>query len=403
MAEEVEMTPVEMTPVDATPSAPPIVNPITRKPVVGTATQSGLKPGLKLPPKPGATVALKPGLKLPPKPGATVALKPAGTQTALKPGLRLPPKPVIHKPGTTVAAKPLPKPVSAPAAAAAPSASATPVAPSAPAAPAAPTPVPVDAQGVGKLPTVEAKAIARDDVKPVVSENPKPMEALKSVTQKLKGITQQIPQQAILRKTGIIADAAMTDAQKQAAKSKTARISLSDAMGVAPVKNENAPMKTIRIKRPVSIPGATETKLSPVAPKMPTSDGAAADAAPTSSTATASTDAGASVTQRKTLKISRPGGGAVRPTGKFGIKRPATQAPTVVKPAAGGEKPPADGAVADIPDIPNIPEMPTPTSKPVSDGPAWLWTLSALVQVAACAAMGALAWFLYENTTTQYF
>ena len=397
MAEEVEMTPVEMTPVDATPSAPPIVNPITRRPVVGTATQTGLKPGLKLPPKPGATVALKPGLKLPPKPGATVALKPAGTQTALKPGLRLPPKPVIHKPGTTVAAKPLPKPVGAPAAAAAPAASAT------PAAPAAPTPVPVDAQGVGKLPTVAAKAIARDDVKPAVSENQKPMEALKSVTQKLKGITQQIPQQAILRKTGIIADAAMTDAQKQAAKSKTARISLSDAMGVAPVKNENAPMKTIRIKRPVSIPGATESKLSPVAPKATTAE-AAPEAAPTSPTAPASTDAGASVTQRKTLKISRPGGGAVRPTGKFGIKRPATQASTAVKPAADGENPPAtEGAVADILDIPNIPEMPVAAAEPVSDGPAWLWTLSALVQVAACAVMGALAWFLYENTTTQYF
>ena len=418
MAEEVEMTPVEMTPVDATPTAPPIVNPITRKPVVGAATQSGLKPGLKLPPKPGATVALKPGLKLPPKPGATVALKPglklppkpgatvalkpAGTQAALKPGLRLPPKPVIHKPGATVAAKPLPKPVGAPVTAAAPAAPATPAAPAAPAAPAVPTPVPVDAQGVGKLPTVEAKAIARDDVKPVVSENPKPMEALKTVTQKLKGITQQIPQQAILRKTGIIADAAMTDAQKQAAKSKTARISLSDAMGVAPVKNENAPMKTIRIKRPVSIPGATETKLSPIAPKAP-ADGAAADAAPA---APAPADASASVTQRKTLKISRPGGGAVRPTGKFGIKRPATQAPTVVKPAADGENPPAEGAVADIPDIPNIPnipDMPVAEEKPVSDGPAWLWTLSALVQVAACAAMGALAWFLYENTTTQYF
>ena len=380
MAEEVEMTPVEMTPVDATPSAPPIVNPITRKPVVGAATQSGLKPGLKLPPKPGATVALKP----------------AGTQAALKPGLRLPPKPVIHKPGATVAAKPLPKPVSAPVTAAAPAAPAT---PAAPAAPATPTPVPVDAQGVGKLPTVEAKAIAREGVKPVVSENPKPMEALKTVTQKLKGITQQIPQQAILRKTGIIADAAMTDAQKQAAKSKTARISLSDAMGVAPVKNENAPMKTIRIKRPVSIPGATEPKISPIAPKAP-ADGAAADAAPA---APAPADASASVTQRKTLKISRPGGGAVRPTGKFGIKRPATQAPTVVKPAADGENPPAEGAVADIPDIPNIPEMPVAEAKPVSDGPAWLWTLSALVQVAACAAMGALAWFLYENTTTQYF
>ena len=40
---------------------------------------------------------------------------------------------------------------------------------------------------------------------------------------------------------------------------------------------------------------------------------------------------------------------------------------------------------------------------PANDGPAWLWTLSALVQAAACAAVGALAWFLYENTAIQYF
>ena len=368
MAEE-----VEMTPVDATPSAPPIVNPITRKPVAGAPTAT-LKPGLKLPPKPGATVALKPGLKLPPKPGATVALKP---------GLKLPPKPVIHKPGATVtAAKPLPKPVS-------PVAAPTP-APTA-AKPAA-QPMAVDAQGVGKLPTVEAQAVTRDDVKPAVSENPKPMEALKSVTQKLKGITQQIPQQAILRKTGIIADAAMTDAQKQAAKSKTARISLSDAMGVAPVKNEAAPIKTIRIKRPVGI--STASTPTPAVDKP----APAPAAAPALAAEKPAADDSATLTQRKTLKITRPGGGAVRPTGKFGIKRPATEAAPTQAAAA-----PADGAVADIADIPSIPDMPAVQEPAASDGPAWLWTLSALVQVAACGVIGALAWFLYQNTQTQYF
>ncbi|MBO7739541.1 MAG: hypothetical protein J6S18_04140, partial [Oscillospiraceae bacterium] len=74
--------------------------------------------------------------------------------------------------------------------------------------PVAATPVAkVDANGVVKLPTVEVQAVKRDE--PIVTPEPvKPMEALKSVTQKLKGITQALPQQAILHKTGIIADAA---------------------------------------------------------------------------------------------------------------------------------------------------------------------------------------------------
>ncbi|MBQ3340429.1 MAG: hypothetical protein IJG84_00895, partial [Kiritimatiellae bacterium] len=79
MAEEVEMTPVEMVPVDAAepPKADPLAKPAapiseTAKaaPVVprpaGVGAGGALKPGLKLPPKPGTgTAALKPGLKLP--------------------------------------------------------------------------------------------------------------------------------------------------------------------------------------------------------------------------------------------------------------------------------------------------------------------------------------------------
>ena len=403
MAEEVEMTPVAAEPPKADPLAKPAaplastlkLSPIARKPVPGGATVSALRPGLKLPPKPGATVsALKPGLKLPPKPGATVsALKPGATVSALKPGLKLPPhpgatvsalkpglklppKPVIHKPGATIAAAPLPKPV---------------------------PPVAVDAQGVGKLPTVEAKAIARETVTPPTAAQPKPLEQLKSVTQKLKGITQQIPQQAILRKTGIIADAAMSDAQKEAAKHKTARISLSDAMGVAPVKDEHAPMKTIRIKRPIDIPtAATAPKAGPAS--------ASAASEPAAAATGAETPVAATITQRKTLRIARPGS-AVRPAGKFGIKRPglatagAKPAPTAVMPTAEGT--PAEPVMTDIADIPEMPlaaaASPAAATAAPSDGPAWLWTLSALVQVAACVVIGALAWFLYENTTVQYF
>ena len=422
MADEVEMTPVAgAEPPKANPLAKPAatkvetikLNPIARKPMPGAAPSPALKPGLKLPPKPG----LAAGLKLPPKPGtATAALKPGlklptqaalkpglklPTQTALKPGVKLPPKPVIRKPGATVAAAPLPKPLPKPIAPVA-------VAPK-PEEPVAPVkPIAVDSQGIGKLPTVSATTIERGAGAPDVSNLPKPMEALKSVTQKLKGITQEIPQQAILHKTGIIAEGGQSEAQKEAAKHKTARISLSDAMGVAPVKDEAAPMKTIRIKRPIDIPGATAPLTPSAAPAAPVAPVAETPAAPAAAPAAPATPAPtATVTQRKTLKIARPGGVAIRPGGKFGIKRPsqATTIANAAPAAAPAEAAPAgDAAVADIPDIPtNVPAIPAPAAPAVVEGPAWLWTLSAIVQAAACVAIGALAWFLYTNTQTQYF
>jgi hypothetical protein len=340
-------------------------------------TQTALKPGLKLPPKPGAIAGS--GLKLP-------------TKTAISAGIKLPPKPVIRKPGANPTVSALPKPVAAvapKAEEAAEAKSAEPV-----------KPVAVDAGGVVKLPTVEMKAVDRNAESPAPAEEQKPLEALKSVTQKLKGTTQQIPQQAILRKTGIIADSVMSEAQKQAAKSKTARISLSEAIGAAPVKNENAPMKTIRIKRPVEIPTAAKTEAA---------DPAQSDAAPAAAE-TADTNAAATVTQRKTLKISRPGGGVVRPGGKFGVKRPgqtaaAPKADTAAAPAEGGNTEPAVADIADIPDMPSVAALPSVDSAAVSadDGPAWLVSLSTIVQVAACVAIGALAWFLFENTQIVYF
>ena len=367
MADEVEMIPV----AGAEPPKPTLkLAPAIHKPVAGTSTAT-LKPGLKLPPKPG----LATGLKLPPKPGATAAgaLRPGlklPTQNALKPGVRLPPKPMIRKPGATVSAAPVPKPIA------------------------------VDAQGVGKLPTVSATAVARGDSAPVAVDIPKPMEALKSVTQKLKGITQEIPQQAILHKTGIIAEGVMSDAQKEAAKHKTARISLADAMGVAPVKDEAAPMKTIRIKRPINIPSATAaSSAQPAAEAAP----AAAPAAAAPAAAVPAAAPAVTMTQRKTLKIARPGSTGVRPAGKFGVKRPATQATTVVKSAPAADAKPADGEVADIPDIPAMPTAPVPMAARADEGASWVWTLSAIVQLAACAVLGALVWFLYENTQLETF
>ncbi len=337
MADDVEMTPVENQEVQA--AEPPKVNPLSmasaapaaapksptptiRRPTLGAGAT--LRPGLKLPPKPG----LASGLKLPPKPKmATVAAKP-----------------LIRKPGATVIAKPLPKPVGSPV-------------------------VPVDAQGVGKLPTVAAKTIDRAEASETPIPTPKPLEALKTVTQKLKGVTQSIPQQAILRKTGIIAEtAAQTDAQKEAAKHKTSRISLSDAMGVAPVKETAAPMKTIRIKRPVN---------------MTSPAGESGAAAPSGESV--------SMTQRKTIKISR--GGPVLPSkSKFAIKKPVAAPPPAPVESS------SDGEVADIPDLPQVaapvPQKVVPQEDPFAVGA----TIAAIVKLVATVVLGVLVYYLYQNT-----
>ena len=225
------------------------------------------------------------------------------------------------------------------------------------------------------------------------------MEQLKSVTQKLKGVTQEIPQQAILRKTGIIADQDLTEAQKQASKSRTARISLSDALGVAPVQNEAAPIKTIRIKRPDSI--AKPAPSAPAAAPAPAAEPAAEQPSQHAAAAPSPT-----LTQRKTLKIARPG--AVRPSGKFGIKKPSTSATTVVSshPAAEG------GDVADIPDIPDMPAAapaaaaPAAAPVPVNAVPSLSTgaTITGIVfQLAACVVIGALGYFLLLDAQLPLF
>lgn len=391
MAEETTMSPVE-----------PANKPAIKKPVIGGA--GALKPGLKLPPKPGLPTA---GLKLPPKPaGAASPLKTVTTATpfkpglkmpttpALKTGLRLPTKPVIRKPGTAVAA---PAPAAVAAAPAAPTDSA-PVAPAAPAQTA-----PVAAPAAAAVAPVVAPPVA-----PAAAGQDGSLATLKAVTQSLKGTTAQIPQQAILRKTGIIADSSkeMSEAQKQASKSKTSRISLSDAVGIAQVKNENAPMKTIRIKRPANLPanGPAPVASAPVAATVvapppvakPVAEPAADKPAADQPAATSSV----SVTQRKTIKITRPSGGVVRPSGKFGISKPAAApAPAASAPV------PAPASSDSVADIPDIAEMPTVAALPtveapkavVADVPVFVTIVSMAVQIAACVAMGALAWFLYQD------
>jgi hypothetical protein len=96
-------------------------------------------------------------------------------------------------------------------------------------------------------------------------------------------------------------------AQVQAAKSKTSRISLDSAIGVAPMtpmSGEKSEPKTIRLKRPADL-SAPSPKVSTAPIRqtsripdsvLPTPEAAAAEAA--------------SVTQKKTLKIRRPGASA---------------------------------------------------------------------------------------------
>ena len=271
--------------------------------------------------------------------------KPAGVGAAPAPTIRL--KPVIRKPGTGLGAAtdgvkpPIVKPL-------------------------------------GPQPTVTKLATSEPAAAPA-----SPLDQLKGMTQKLKGITQEIPSQAILRQTGIIAGQNLTEAQKTASKSSTMRISLSDAIGVAPVTESNAPMKTIRIKRPVDLPTSKST-VAPApeaaAPEAP----AAAEKAPT-------------MTQRKTLKIARPG---LKRGPSLSVHKSGTAVP---KPAAA---PNAEAEVADIPDIPDMPAN-APAFQPAqADGPAdppkGVSILGIIVQIAACGVMGFLAWMLYTDTTLLF-
>ena len=107
--------------------------------------------------------------------------------------------------------------------------------------------------------------------KPVTPAAPAPADAAaapaapsKKATQSLAAVSDQMPAQAVLRKTGIIAEGIITPAQQQAAKSKTSRISLESAIGVAPAKESPAPLKTIRLRRPTDLKHPAPSPLKPV-------------------------------------------------------------------------------------------------------------------------------------------
>ena len=279
-------------------------------------------------------------------------------------------------------------------------------------APAAPAPAAPSA-GVS---TIKLKPVIRKPMirKPTIGGAPKPAAPAaapaapaapaaaatppKKATQSLAAVSDQMPAQAVLRKTGIIAEGIITPAQQQAAKSKTSRISLESAIGVAPAKESPAPLKTIRLRRPTDLKHAAPSPLKPAAPAetqapatlptMPEED------APTAVTmAPAGDSEGATTTQKKTLKLHRPSG--------LGVKRPTL----------GIAKKPEEAAPADVPemqpaDMGEVPELkplaPMDFSQVQSDNvsagvPGWVAACSLITTIAALLVLGVVVYFLYTE------
>ena len=224
-----------------------------------------------------------------------------------------------------------------------------------------------------------------------------PPAAAKKATQNLKSVTGPIPVQATLKKTGIIAEGIITPQQQQAAKSKTSRISLESAIGVAPAKEGPAPLKTIRLRRPTDLKPAGPAPLiqksaeAEAAPAVPVPPPAATPTPAPVANEGLSPVEDVSVTQKKTLKLHRPAGMGIKPP-TIGLQKPAAA-------------PAADG-VQDIPDMGDVPDLAPLSSDdlgmaPVAGGssgsPVWLTAVSLVASLVALLVTGYLAWQLYSH------
>ena len=238
----------------------------------------------------------------------------------------------------------------------------------------------------------------------------------------VKPVQDAMPAQAILHKTGIIAEGILTPAQAQAAKTKTSRISLESAIGVAPTIKSGAPMKTIKLRRLTDIPpapGAVKIDAAkptpaaaPVAPAPAPAEVASAAAPAASESAKPEAEPApaqplekpATVTQKKTLKLQRPG--FKRPT-VSGLKRPgAPAAPMESKPAADAGVADLSGEVAelspvseiaDIKPMPPVADLPDDSSATVAGVPSWLNISTILAGVAALIVMSLCTWTLFRE------
>ncbi len=264
-------------------------------------------------------------------------------------------------------------------------AAATP-APAAAPAPAVPK-APLTSSAVSASPglsTIKLKPVIRKPTihKPVVGARPAPIApavaptTAKKATQNLKSVTGPIPAQATLKKTGIIAEGIITPQQQQAAKSKTSRISLESAIGVAPAKEGPAPLKTIRLRRPTDLK-PTPMTLTPKAEETPAE-------APTMPTAAPEPSADeASVTQKRTLRLPRSGGIGIKPP-TLGLGSPA-----------GADVSDMGG---DVPDLGAVPAF--DAAAPRAEGlgvPKWVAALSLVASLAALLVMGCLLFNLVEE------
>ena len=229
---------------------------------------------------------------------------------------------------------------------------------------------------------------------PAVPPAPAAEPSAKSSTANLKSVTGPIPAQAVLRKTGIIAEGILTPAQAQAAKSKTSRISLESAMGVAPVASSPAPLKTIRLRRPTDV----------AKPSAAASAAAPSEAQTEQPAGTGEPDV--AVTQKKTLKLQRPGVQLKRPT--LGIRKPdaaSSAADTQDPQTVPGDLPVADMTpVADLGDVPELkPLSPLdlaaaePEKSQSAGVPTWLAVVSSIASLAALAVLGVVVWYLFTE------
>ena len=258
--------------------------------------------------------------------------------------------------------------------------------------------------GGGGVRPVMPKPPAAQAAAPAPAAPSSAVEQLKTITQNLKSITAPIPQQAILRNTGIIASQEMTEAQRAAAKARTSRIALSEAIGAASVKDESAPIKTIKIQRPKIVPARPGMTRAPVVPKPSSAAPAAAPEAKNEEPAAAPSADTVSITQKKTLKLARPGT-AARP--KFGVKKPGA---VKTAPAAKPKDAAAEGDVPELEpvgDIPDISAVQTPSKELPADMipavPKGVAIAGIILQLAACAVIGVLVYFLYQDIQLPYF
>lgn len=173
-----------------------------------------------------------------------------------------------------------------------------------------------------------------------------------------------------------------SNAQVQASKSKTSRISLDSAIGVAPMApmgGDKGEPKTIRLKRPSDL--SAPAPVVP-APKSSTTPIRQTSRIPDSALPNAEAGDSAGVTQKKTLKIKRPGGSHEEHPVSAGAEADASA-------AAGGEAFPEG--------VHMTPVTPLDALPPKEESSVFT-TLSVVATVAALIVLSALTWCLMAQS-----